>query len=222
MATIKWDCPHCATKDIALVVCAWSHVKNGLGSSNSQINAHLWCPRCSSPSCASLQSNSVNISASQLLSGYNGDPTEASGGWQVIQFWPMGPEPRIPKHMPPNVERVYLQAEHNFPTVGQEDASGTMYRKALDIGLLQIDSDLKGMLGAKIRKLVSDGRLTKDIGEWANQVRELGNEAAHDAPAPTRQDLDNLRNFTEMVLRYLFTLPNMIKKRRGEKLPWEP
>jgi len=53
-------------------------------------------------------------------------------------------------------------------------------------------------------------------------VRDLENEAVHEETSPTRKELEDLRGITEMVLRYLFTLPNMSKKRRGEKLPWEP
>jgi hypothetical protein len=37
----------------------------------------------------------------------------------------------------------------------------------------------------------------------------------------SRDELIDLRNFSEMVLRYLFTLPGAVKKRRGVKLEWE-
>jgi hypothetical protein len=53
----------------------------------------------------------------------------------------------IPEYLPPEIERIYIQGERNFPTEGNEDAAGTMYRKALDIGLKQIDPGLTGMLG---------------------------------------------------------------------------
>jgi hypothetical protein len=43
----------------------------------------------------------------------------------------------------------------------------------------------------------------------------------HEEEPISQNDLVALRSFTEMVLRYLFTLPNAVKKRRGEKLPWE-
>jgi hypothetical protein len=77
------------------------------------------------------------------------------------------------------------------------------------------------MLGAKIKKLAASGKLTTDLAEWSDHIRDLGNDATHEETPLTRKELEELRGFTEMVLRYLFTLPNMIKKRRGEKLPWE-
>jgi hypothetical protein len=52
-------------------------------------------------------------------------------GWRIDSFWPEAPGPLIPELLPPDVERVYLQAERNFPIAGNEEAAGTMYRKAL-------------------------------------------------------------------------------------------
>jgi len=89
------------------------------------------------------------------------------------------------------------------------------------VGLKKIDPDLKGTLGQKIVALEKAGKLTPEIIEWSKEVRDLGNDAAHEEAPPTRSELTDLQGFTEMVLRYLFTLPNTVKKRRGEKLPWE-
>jgi hypothetical protein len=210
MATIKHQCPHCRTYDVALVSVAWTR----LGV--SQIIAHLSCPRCFMPSAAHLAQTGPS---SITIENYGGDPTTA--GWSITGFWPLPPEPLVPEFLPPDITRVYLQAERNFPTEGNEDAAGTMYRKALDISLKKIDPNLTGTLGAKIKKLAAAGKLTVDIAEWSDHVRDLGNDAAHEETPLTRKELEDLRGFTEMVLRYLFTLPNMIKKRRGEKLPWE-
>jgi hypothetical protein len=148
-----------------------------------------------------------------------GDPTDH--GWGVIEFWPAARQPQVPNLIPPDVARIYLQAERNFPTEGNEEAAGTMYRKALDIALGKIDPELTGMLGKKIKALASKGLLTADIAEWSDNVRDIGNEAAHEEEPITRDQLKDLRNFCEMVLRYLYSLPNAVKKRRGEKLDWE-
>jgi hypothetical protein len=144
-----------------------------------------------------------------------------SYGFEIMAFWPETPEPVIPDCMPPEIVRIYLQAERNFAIEGNEEAAGIMYRKALDVGLRKIDPTLNGMLKANIKTLAIAGKLTPDIAVWADNVRGLGNDAAHESDAITRPELLDLQHFTEMVLRYLFTLPNMVKKRRGEKLDWE-
>ena len=136
--------------------------------------------------------------------------------WVVERFWPEPPRLLVPEALPPDVERIYLQAERNFPTEGNEEAAGTMYRKALDVGLKKIDPAAKGTLAARIKNLAAAGKLTPDIAEWADHVRDLGNEAAHDEEPPTRPELADLRNFTEMVMRYLFSLPAMVSARKAQ------
>ena len=220
MATIKHQCPHCFVQDIALVVIAWSPKSLGGQRVEHEIIAHLACPRCGMPSSAHLFGAGAQLMASQLQANFSGDPTTVR--WSIVGFWPEAPKPAVPEFLPPDVERAYLQAERNFTVSGNEEASGTMYRKALDVGLKKIDLKLSGTLGAKLKKPAQQGTLTPEISEWADHVRALGNDAAHEEDAIPRNDLEDLRNITEMVLRYLFTLPNMIKKRRGEKLPWEP
>jgi hypothetical protein len=87
------------------------------------------------------------------------------------------------------------------------------------VALKKIDPSLSGMLGPRIEKLAKDGELTTDIAEWSRTVKDVGNAAAHDEE-PISRDAQ-LRNFSEMLLRYLFSLPGAVKKRRGEKLDWE-
>ncbi|MEO9168658.1 MAG: DUF4145 domain-containing protein [Aestuariivirga sp.] len=213
MATIKHQCPHCMVQDIALLAAAWSDV--------SQLKAvgHLLCPRCSKPSAVIIElTGNQNVNGFQL-GNFGGDPTMV--GWKIANFWPEAPKSEAPDFLPPDVERTYLQAESNFQMVGNEEAAGMMYRKALDVGLKKIDQTLNGTLGNKIKALTKAGKLTQDIENWAGHVRDLGNDAAHEEAAITRADLIDLRSFSEMTLRYLFTLPNMVRKRRGEKLPWE-
>lgn len=155
--------------------------------------------------------------AADLARWGNGD-FDLTQSYQVDQMWPEAPGPVIPENMPADVERIYLQAERNFPVEGNEEAAGTMYRKALDVGLKKIDPETKGLLAARIKKLAAAGKLTADIAEWADHVRELGNEAAHEEMPPTREELTDLRNITEMVMRYLFSLPALVKARRPDYL----
>lgn len=90
-----------------------------------------------------------------------------------------------------------------------------MYRKALDIALKEVASDVKGTLAARITELVKKNLLTPSLGEWADQIRLLGNESAHESDQPTREELESLRNFSNLVLQYLFTLPAKVKARKS-------
>jgi len=206
MPIITHKCPHgeCLTEHIALWVVSLANVHTQL------VAAYLQCPKCKLPSVALLQT--PGYPAEQLMQ-HGGDLTDIH--CIIMAFWPEPPGPQIPDHLPPEVARVYLQAERNFPVAGNEEAAGTMYRKALDIGLKITAPSVGGTLKARIAELVKRHILTASLGEWADQIRLLGNDAAHDIDEPTRDELDALRNFSDLLLQYLFTLPTMVAARRA-------
>jgi Domain of unknown function (DUF4145) len=217
MAILAHQCPHdgCLTSNIGLLIVAVTRVK-----SEWRGVVHLQCPKCLMPSAALIIKRKHQGEQLAHINNTAGDVTDL--GFEIEKFWPDPPRPEVPELLPPDVVRVYVQAERNFVIDGNEEAAGTMYRKALDIGLKKIDPNLSGMLGPRIQKLAKAGKLTADIAAWSDNVRDAGNEAAHGEMPITRDELIALRNFSEMVLRYLFSLPGAVKKRRGEKLDWEP
>jgi hypothetical protein len=206
MAILTYRCPHCRTEYVGLRVVSFMSIKNW------QCAAHLMCPKCNLPSCGILDApGGANIRPDQVL-GHPGDLLDDK--WQVLEFWPTPPAPAIPEHIPDAVGRALLQAERNAVTAGNEEAAGIMYRKALDLAITSIAADVKGNLKSRIEKLVERHDLTPSLGDWANQIRVLGNEAAHEEEPPTRDDLEALRGFTGLVLQYLFTLPAQVKMRK--------
>jgi hypothetical protein len=216
MPLLTHKCPHCLTEHVALRVVAIDQMHEG----GWYCAVHLRCPKCSYPSCGIISvENAEHAEPFDRMTRSAGDVLNM--GWKIEHFWPEPPGPLIPELLPPDVERIYLQAERNFSIAGNEEAAGTMYRKALDVALKKIDPSLSGMLGPRIEKLAKDGKLTTDIAEWSRTVKDVGNEAAHDEEPITREELTQLRSFSEMLLRYLFSLPGAVKKRRGEKLDWE-
>lgn len=167
----------------------------------------LRCPKCEKPSCAWLENH-----GGEELEGMGGDPLDQ--GWEIGGFWPEPAQPLIPENLPKEVERIYLQAERNFPVHGNEEAAGAMYRKALDVGLKRAAPEVGGSLAERIRKLAAANKLTAEMAEWATHVRVIGNEAAHDEEPPSRADLTDLRNFSDVLMRYLFSMPAMIAARK--------
>jgi hypothetical protein len=87
------------------------------------------------PASAHLRSR-AGSNASQMLK-INGDPLHHN--WDLQAFWPEPAKLKVPELLPPDVERSYLQAERNFAQVGNEEASGMMYRKALDVAVKKIE-----------------------------------------------------------------------------------
>jgi hypothetical protein len=207
MAIVVITCPHCSVERLAFPVQHTARVSSGKGA------LFLQCPHCQLPVCAVI--DVIGSSPRPLDELKNYGSTLQDQGWGIVSIWPEPPEPQIADHVPAEVARVMLQAERNFPTAGNEEAAGTMYRKALDVGLKIVAPDAKGTLAARIDALVQKNLLTPSLGAWSHQIRLLGNDTAHEIEAPMRDELTALRDFTDLVLRYLFTLPKMVEIRKG-------
>lgn len=139
-------------------------------------------------------------------------------GFELAEAWPKPPEPRVPAHLPPGTESALLQAERAFAR-NDTDAAGMMYRRALETGLKVAFPSVTGTLYARITSLVQSHDLPPAIGEWAHEVRIIGNEAAHDVDSLSAEDMRATRNFVDAVLRYAISLPAEIAIRRAPISP---
>jgi hypothetical protein len=60
------------------------------------------------------------------------------------------------------------------------------------------------------------------MGDWATEVRELGNDAAHPDPKATpteAQDARDIVRVLEFLLFYIYDLPKTISDYRSRKKP---
>jgi len=92
-----------------------------------------------------------------------------------------------------------------------------MSRKVVDVSTQQLlgekSKDYRDIRG-RIDALAADNKLTPDLKDWAHQVRLGGNDAAHDLDPFTPEEADELLNFAELYLTYVYTLPGRLKERR--------
>ncbi|CAM2147665.1 DUF4145 domain-containing protein [Pararobbsia alpina] len=89
-----------------------------------------------------------------------------------------------------------------------------MFRRCLEIALKQHSPDVEAWkLEKRIDKLAAEGRITKDLQAWAHRVRLDGNDALHEEEEFTKESAAELMQFTELLLVYLYTLPEKIKAR---------
>lgn len=137
-------------------------------------------------------------------------------GLVVVGQWPPAIDPQIPDHLPDAVSKAFLQGEGNFQRPGFEDAAAMMFRRSLEIGLKTAYPQLTGSLAQVIKKLVKDQHLPSVMADWLDEVRLVGNDGAHETDGVAREDLIAARGFVDAALRYIFTLPAEIAKRRGQ------
>ncbi len=48
---------------------------------------------------------------------------------------------------------------------------------------------------------------------WIDEIRKKGNEATHETPSPKKEDADQILNFVEMLLRFVYEFPSMVQSK---------
>jgi len=84
-------------------------------------------------------------------------------------------------------------------------AAAIMCRKALE-GMCNEHGYSKGNLETRLSRMKAAGVIESRLFEWADALRILGNEAAHGVDVKfSKQDADDLIEFTDAILEYAFT-----------------
>lgn len=139
---------------------------------------------------------------------------------------------RCPDYVPDDVKRIFEEAA-SCAAIGAWDASGTMFRKTLDVATRAItpapDSSSAPRPGnwktykdlrLRLDWLFEQHLLSPALKDLSSCIHEDGNDAAHDAAGLGRAEAEDLGDFSESVLESLFTLPGQIRanqKRREER-----
>lgn len=125
---------------------------------------------------------------------------------------------RAPKDWPEVVGRYWLQAQNNLQNENW-DAASLMARSAMQSALR--DRQARGKnLKEEINDLANKGILPPVMKEWANELRELGNETAHpksNQEPINKNDVRDVVNFLDFLLEYLYSLPKQIEDYRKRK-----
>ncbi len=134
-----------------------------------------------------------------------------------------------PEHIPDNIEKIFREGATSL-AVRCNNAAGTMFRLCIDLvtrGMLP-EGDADGLnarvrrdLGLRLPWMFDHGVLPESLKELSTCVREDGNDGAH-AGTLTREDADNLLDFTSVLLERIYTEPERLRlakarrdKRRG-------
>ena len=132
--------------------------------------------------------------------------------------WPERTE-NAPSEWPPEVGRFWVQARRSLDDENW-DAAAVMARSALQLAFRQEAAE-GSSLKAEIDSLVTMRVLSPIMGQWAHEVRELGNDSAHPKPGQsptTPEDARDIVQFLDYCLNYLYTIPHQIaeyRKRSG-------
>ena len=225
MALLVYDCPFCGTEKMSSVITSFDAVPYDLiAPSNLRpfAIAHTVCGNCWNPVGAKLtRKDSQNAS---LQAHFNQKLTQAMGapysvgplGFEIEIVRTPPPVADIPPHLSETVAKAFRSAERNMSLPDGEDASATMYRRAIDVAIREKFPKLPGMLAKRIEAITKQGLLPQQMKDWADHIRWIGNDGAHDPEGVNREELVVLRGFTDAFLRYFISLPFEVALRRGE------
>lgn len=107
--------------------------------------------------------------------------------------------------LPDSIARSMDQAHRSY-SASSYDACALMCRRALE-ALCRTLSARGRTLASRLADMRESERIDARLLSWANGVRLVGNEAAHDVEAPVdAADARDILDFTEALLMYVFTL----------------
>jgi hypothetical protein len=138
------------------------------------------------------------------------DPTDL--GFVIVKKYPGKTPTKIPTHCPEPLGRFFKQA-FDACRRGDHDASGAMSRKVVDVSTQQLLGE-KAKEYRNIHDRINALSITPDLKAWAHEVRIGGNEATHDPETYSEKEAEELLDFVELYLTYIYTLPGRLKERR--------
>ena len=209
-SVFKADCPRCGTRGVAFTLVDEKMTAN-IDLVNHGIFKWDTTARCGHCDCG--------VIAAFVFQGSGGDSPNARltgrPREEIVpdQIFPEPPDHNAPAYTP-DPARDYFRQGMDSLQANNFDAGGMVFRKALEVALKSKFGSNDGKLYDCIEKAVGNGGLTADMGEWAHEIRSLGNEAAHQPFS--QEEAQSLADFTRLVFMYLFTLPGMMQKARRE------
>lgn len=117
----------------------------------------------------------------------------------------------LPEHVPTTVRRTFESALSCF-RVGAYEPCAIMCRKSLE-ALCRELGESGGTLAKRLSRLSDSGRIDQRLASWSNELRLIGNDAAHDIDLElSQEDAQDGLDFVEAILQNLFVLKHKFQE----------
>lgn len=136
----------------------------------------------------------------------------------ALRIFPEPVDETAPYGTPPDIAERYREAVGAL-NCGIPRAACIMARNTLEAVAVEHGSPT-GSLAGKLRYLAEKQLISPVLFQWAEEIREFGNIAAHDAErkvSPTLEDASDAVLFTKIFLLYVYTLPAKIDEARKRR-----
>jgi len=198
-------CPHCGAKAHLVM----EHNDYHISRNNDQYNYITFrCKPCQKLSVRVFHSKQNPYSQELMLEmeGWSGQfpTTDTTPNEKFIEF---APEDVIADY----TEGLICLAN------GADKAAASMFRRAIQNAMLNLGADAKKDLLDQIKDV---GSLTKDIQDWAHNIRIFGNWGAHPQDDNLKEiDHDlalEVKDFVDQFINYIYVMPGKVAAARDK------
>jgi hypothetical protein len=120
-------------------------------------------------------------------------------------------KPTTPEQLPQNLKPDWTALVELVGNPTQKATVVMLCRKIIDLVTKEFDLS-EPTLYLRIEKLEEQRLIASQLKDWAHTIRTLGNVGAHDpAEDTTNEEANELWDFTQLFVEYLYILPARIK-----------
>jgi hypothetical protein len=137
--------------------------------------------------------------------------------WKGFFWWPFI-NIKFSPSIPEIIQHTLQEAKVTYATECYR-ASAVMSRRTLEA--IAVDKgEIKGVLAQRIKNLKEKGFLDSNLGEWATEIRLIGNVGAHFDPIDDvdKNDANQIIIFIEELIKYIYIMPAKIANRRNKNV----
>lgn len=141
-----------------------------------------------------------------------GDGGEIS--YRGMHWWPL-PQTKLSEDIPSAITDVFNEAVTVYYAKAPR-ATAVMLRRTIEAIVVYFGEE-KGTLAQRLQRLSDRNIMQPSLADWAKEVRLVGNQGAHFDPAESvnMNDVTQLMSFVQELMKYLFTLPAELQRRRN-------
>ena len=191
----------------------------------------IYCPRCKRHTSLTPAPTTIRYGSDQFrgtcvwyrsvdqkwwigICNYCKDPVLVLNDGEAVYPHPL-PSPsneKIPKHVRKDLDEAKLCFN-----VAAYRACAVMARRAMQSSCIDKGAS-KNRLVDQLQELADNGAITKNLKEWADVVRWVGNDAAHPASDEvTKEDAEDILKLAEQFLHVVYVAPAIAKERRKKR-----
>jgi len=125
---------------------------------------------------------------------------------------PSPTDERVPENIRKDIDEAKICL-----SVGAYRACAVMARRALQTACIEKGAS-KGRLVDQLEELADKGIITKDLKEWADIVRWVGNDAAHPGSEEVKkEDAEDILKLAEWFVDVVYVAPAIAKHRKTKR-----